>query len=143
MSMWADTLLAAERAHLLSLMVWATASLFAGTALVAWLSTGRRSPLLMNFAIQTAAWGAVELGTALLNYQNLALRDLSAATKLDRLLWLNVGLAAGGVFSGLVLVVAGWKLARRLGVVGAGIGIVVQGCALLLLELMLAKEISR
>lgn len=141
--MWADTLFAAERAHLLSLMAWAAASLLAGTALVAWLGPGRRSPLLVNFAIQTAAWGAVELGTALLSYQKLALRDLFAATKLDRLLWLNVGLAAGCVFSGLVLAVAGWKLARRLGVVGAGIGVVVQGCALLLLELMLAKQISR
>jgi hypothetical protein len=143
MWMWADTLLAAERAHLLRMMTWAAASLLAGTALVAWLGAGRRSALLANFAIQTAGWGAAELTIAMLRYQKLAPRDLSAATRLDRLLWLNVGLAAGCVLSGLVLLVAGWRLGRRLGVVGAGIGVVVQGCALVLLELTLASQISR
>lgn len=141
--MWADTLLAAERAHLLRLMVWAAASLLAGTALIAWLAAGRRSPLLVNFAGQTALWGIVELGIAALAYQGLGLRDLAAATRLDRLLWLDVGLAAGCVLCGLVLAVAGWQLGRRLGAVGAGMGIVVQGCALVLLELMLASQIAR
>jgi hypothetical protein len=103
----------------------------------------RRSTLLGNFAVQTSVWGAVELGVALLSYQRLALRDLSAATRLDRAIWLNTGLAAGCVLSALVLIVAGWKLGRRLDVVGAGIGIVVQGCALALLELLLASQITR
>jgi hypothetical protein len=143
MSMWADTLFAAERAHLLSLMTWAAASVLVGTAIIAWVGAARRSTLLGNFAVQTSVWGAVELGVALLSYQRLALRDLSAATRLDRAIWLNTGLAAGCVLSALVLIVAGWKLGRRLDVVGAGIGIVVQGCALALLELLLASQISR
>jgi hypothetical protein len=143
MSMWADTLFAAERAHLLSLMTWAAASVLVGTAIIAWVGAARRSTLLGNFAVQTSVWGAVELGVALLSYQRLALRDLSAATRLDRAIWLNTGLAAGCVLSALVLIAAGWKLGRRLDVVGAGIGIVVQGCALALLELLLASQISR
>ena len=141
--MWADTLFAAERAHLLSLMTWAAASVLVGTAIIAWVGASRRSTLLGNFAVQTAVWGAVELGIALVSYQRLGLRDLSAATRLDRAIWLNTGLAAGCVLSALVLIVAGWKLGRRLDVVGAGIGIVVQGCALVLLELLLASQISR
>ena len=141
--MWADTLLAAERVHLLSLMTWAAASVLLGTAIIAWVGVARRSTLLGNFAVQTAVWGGVELGVALLSYQKLGLRDLSAATRLDRAIWLNTGLAAGCVLSALVLIVAGWKLGRRLDVVGAGIGIVVQGCALVLLELLLASQISR
>ena len=44
---------------------------------------------------------------------------------------------------GATLAIAGWKLARRLGLVGAGIGIVVQGLALTLLDLVLASQISR
>jgi len=38
--MWADTLQAAERAHLLRLLLWAAASILAGTALLAWLRAG-------------------------------------------------------------------------------------------------------
>jgi hypothetical protein len=44
---------------------------------------------------------------------------------------------------GVSLAITGWKLGRRLGLVGAGIGVVVQGAALLLLDLLLASQISR
>lgn len=143
--MWADTLLAAERAHLLTLMIWAAASVLVGTAILAWLGRrpDRHATLLGGFALQTAGWGAAELFVAVLGYRALAPRDLAGATRLDRLLWLNVGLAAGCVLAGLALAITGWKLGRRLGLTGAGVGIVVQGCALVLLELTLASQISR
>jgi hypothetical protein len=142
--MWADTLLAAERAHLLRLVAWGAASVLLGTALLAWLTLGRRgSPLLRHFAIQVAAWGAIDLVIAAVASRNLVPRDLAAATRLDRLLWLNIGLDAGYVLVGLTLLLAGWRLGRRLGLMGAGIGVVVQGAALLLLDLMLAAHISR
>jgi hypothetical protein len=142
--MWADTLLAAERAHLARLVIWAAASVLVGTALVAWLRIGRRhSVLLHHFAIQTAAWGAVELVLAVIASASLAPRDVGGATRLDRVLWLNIGLDVGCLLIGLTLAVVGWRLARRLGLVGAGIGIVVQGSALLLLNLVLASRISR
>ena len=70
-------------------------------------------------------------------------RDLASATRLDRILWLNIGLDAGYVLVGITLIVVGWRMGRRLGLVGAGMGVVVQGGALALLDLVLAAQISR
>lgn len=143
--MWADTLLEAERLHLLALIAWAAASVLAGTTLLAWLRwrSDRHSTLLDGFALQTAVWGALELTVALVSYRSLAPRDLAGATRLDRLIWFNAGLSAGCVFGGLALIAVAWTLGRRLRVVGAGAGIAVQGCALTVLELLLASQISR
>lgn len=142
--MWADTLLAVERAHLLRLLAWGVASALAGTLLAAWLVLLRRdSPLLFHFAVQTGAWGTVDIALGAVSYASLALRDVAGATRLDRYLWLNIGLDAGYAMVGVTLVVAGWRMGRRLGLVGAGIGVVVQSAALLLLHLMLATHISR
>jgi hypothetical protein len=143
MAMWADTLFSAERSGLLLLLTWAAMSVLAGTALGAWLRGDRQSVLLAAFAIQTAGWGATELVVGALAYRTLAMRDLAAATRLDRLLWLGTGLAIGCVMTGFALAAAGWWLGRRLRLVGTGIGVVVQGCALALLALRLASQISR
>jgi hypothetical protein len=142
--MWADTLLASERAHLLRLMLWGATSVLVGTALLAWvLRGGRQSALLRHFAIQTAAWGGIDLMLAGLSYGSLPMRDIGSATRLDRILWLNIGLDAGYVLVGLTLGLVGWRLGRRLGLVGAGIGVLVQGTALAVLDLVLAAHISR
>lgn len=142
--MWADTLMTAEGAHLLRLLAWGAASLLVGTVLLAWLRTShRRSALLEQFAIQTAAWGAAEIALAAVARASLHARDLAGATRLDRLLWLNIGLDAGYMMLGLTLAIVGWRLARHLGYVGAGVAIVVQGGALMLLDLAFAAQISR
>jgi hypothetical protein len=142
--MWADTLLDSERVHLLRLLAWSAASMLAGTAILAWLRVGgRRSSLLVHFAIQAALWGAVSGAIGLVVSSRLATRDLAAATRLDRFLWLNIGLDVGYVLVGATLVTVGLKLGRRLGLVGAGVGVVVQGCALGVLDLLLAAQISR
>lgn len=142
--MWGDTLEALERAHLLRLIVWGAASILAGTALIAYLTgTKRVSPLLKHFAMQCAAWGCIEVVLGALSLTQVAARDLSAATRLDRLLWLNIGLDGGYVIAGVVLAVLGWRLARSLASVGAGIGVVLQGVALAVLDLVLASQISR
>jgi hypothetical protein len=142
--MWADTLLLAERAHLLRLTLWGGASLLVGTAVLAMLRLGRqRSPLLEHFGIQSAAWGTIVLSLALFGRHSLSLRDLASATRLDRMLWLNIGLSIGFVLVGLTLVVIGWRAVRRLGLVGAGIAVVLQGIALALLDLVLAGQVSR
>lgn len=144
--MWADTLLAAERAYLLRLLAWGAASVLAGTALMAWhLMRHRGTLLIQHFAIQTAAWGAVELAFGAVAYTSLALRDVTGATRLDRILWLNVGLSLGFLLVSIVLIVTGWWLGgtRRNGVVGAGMGVLVQGAALCILDLVLAAQISR
>jgi len=142
--MWADTLLALERAHLLRLILWGVASLVLGATLALFLRVrGDRSALLEHFAIQTAAWGAIEIALAANALRTLRLRDLAGATRLDRLLWLNVGLDVGYVLIGFTLLITGWQLGRRLGLIGAGLGVVVQGGALVILELGLASQISR
>lgn len=142
--MWADTLLAAERAHLLRLIFWGGASLLVGSVLlVSMRIRGHRSALLEHFGIQTMAWGAVDVALALTGLQRLALRDLAGATRLDRFLWLNMGLDLGYVMVGVTLLVFGWRLTRRMGLVGAGLAVIVQGSALALLDLVLAAQISR
>ena len=142
--MWADTLLAAERAHALRLLLWGGGSALVGTALLAWLRVGRRrSQLLEQFGIQTAAWGAAVLVFGAIARASLAARDLAGATRLDRLLWLTLGLDIGYVLVGLTLLMTGWVVGRRLAMVGAGLAVVVQGGALALLHLLLASQISR
>jgi hypothetical protein len=142
--MWADTLLSVERAHVLRLLAWSAASILGGTGIVAWLGAGgRRSPLLFQFALLTAAWGGVNAIFAFIARAGLAPRDLAAATRLDRVLWLNIGLDVGYVLVGATLAVAGWRLGRRLGLVGAGLAVIVQGTALAWLDLVLAAQISR
>ena len=89
------------------------------------------------------AWGAVDLALALAGLHGLELRDLAGATRLDRFLWLNIGLDVGYVLVGLTLLVLGWQLARRMGLIGAGLAVIVQGSALALLDLVLAGQISR
>ena len=93
--------------------------------------------------MQTTGWGAVELAYVGLNWPSLANRDLAGATRLDRLLWMNIGLDVGYVLVGITFAALGWRLGRRLGLMGTGAGIVVQGLALLLLDLVLAARISR
>lgn len=142
--MWADTLAVAERAFALSLLVWGMVSILTGSVLMAWLAAGRRaSALLEHFAIQTAIWGALSAGIALVLLKTATNRDLAGATRLDRMLWLNIGLDAGYVFAGAILIITGWKFGKRLGAVGAGMAIVVQGLALAILDLILATQISR
>jgi hypothetical protein len=142
--MWADTLLAAERAHLLRLIVWGGASVLLGITLLAFLKVRRQpSSLLTSFAVQTAAWGAIDLALAANGLRTLALRDLAGATQLDRFLWLNIGLDGGYVLVGLTLLLVGWRLGRRPGLIGAGIGVMVQGAALAILDVGLASQISR
>lgn len=142
--MWADTLLAVERAHVVRLLAWGGGSMLAGTALLAWLRAGRRrSALLEHFGIQTAAWGAVVLALAAFAGRSLALRDLASATRLDRFVWLNIGLDVGYLLVGATLALVGWRGVRRLGLVGAGLAVMLQGSALALLDLLLAVRIAR
>lgn len=142
--MWADTLLAFERAHLVRLVLWGGASLLVGSALLALLRVrGHRSSLLDHFGIQVTLWGAIDLVLALVGLERLELRDLAGATRLDRFLWLNVGLDAGYVMVGLTLLVFGWRAPQRPGLVGAGLAVIVQGSALAILDLLFASQIAR
>jgi hypothetical protein len=96
-----------------------------------------------HFAIQLVAWGAIDLALVAWAWRGLALRDLAGATKLDRLLWLNVGLDAGYVAVGVTLAACAWTFGRRLGGVGAGLGVVVQGAALFVLDVYVVSAIAQ
>ena len=142
-AMWADVLLSLERTHLLRLALWGGGSVLLGSLVLAALALrSQRSPLLQHFAIQTAAWGLVDLAICLWARQGLALRDYEGATRLVQFLWLNVGLDVGYVGVGLTLALAAWRLGPRLGGIGAGLGVMVQGLALAVLDLVLIAEIA-
>jgi hypothetical protein len=143
--MWADNLLAAERAHLLRLFLWAAASILAGVALLALLSHKRTTaPLLRHFAMQAAAWGLIDLALGWYAWRELRLRDYHGAMALERILVLNVVLDVGYMGVGLALALVGALLAtRRLGLVGAGLGVVTQGLALLVLDGVFLSQLGR
>jgi hypothetical protein len=71
------------------------------------------------------------------------MRDVSGATRLDRLTWLHAGLDVGIIAVGVTLAVTAWIHGRRLGLIGAGLGIVVQGLGLLVLNLTFASLLAR
>ncbi len=142
--MWADTLQAAERAHLVRLLVWGATSVLLGSAMLAMMAARRvSSSFIRHFAIQTGAWGAIDVLIGSFAWRTLALRDLSGAVELDRFVWLNIGLDAGYAAVGVTLATVGWKLARNRGLVGAGCAVIIQGAALLALDLVLASAIAR
>jgi sulfite exporter TauE/SafE len=99
--------------------------------------------LLRHFAIQTAAWGAINLAIAAFASRTVVSRDAAAVVSLDRFIWLNVGLDAGYIGVGATIALIGWRLGRRAGFVGAGLGVIIQGLALLILDVQLTAHISR
>ena len=142
--MWSDIVLAAERQYLLRLLVWAALSLVAGTAVFALAAVRRiRSPLLDHFAIQMVAWGLVVAALAAATWQGLHLRDLAGAARLERFTWLTIGLDVGLAAVGVTLSLVGRAVGRRMALVGAGAGLIIQGAALFLLALQFAAVVSR
>jgi hypothetical protein len=142
--MWSDTLLAAERSHLMRLAVWAAASATLGLGLVTIVAVRRlRAPIVLWFAIQTLAWGSVELIVTTARWYGVGMRDVSGATRLDRLTWLGTGLDVGLIGVGITVAAMAWSPNRRLGAFGAGLGVVVQGLGLLVLDLSFVSTLTR
>jgi hypothetical protein len=141
---WADVILSAERQYLLRVLGWSALSILLGTALVVLLAARRiRSPLLTHFAFQTVAWGTVIALIAGVAWSGLHLRDVGGAARLERLLWMRIGLDVGLVGVGATLIFTGRATGQRMHYIGAGVAIVVQGMALLLLDLQFAGMVSR
>ena len=142
--MWSDTLLAAERSHLIHLVLWGATTAIVGTGIVATLTIRRMTaPILLWFGVQSMAWGLIELMLTAVGFHALAMRDVSGATRLDRLTWFAVGLDVGIVATGVAIVTVAWVFGRRLGAVGAGLGIVVQGLGLLVMNLTFASLLAQ
>ena len=128
------------------LLVCGASSVLLATAALAMLAVRRwSSPLLTHSAIQTAAWGAIDVAVGAFAWLALSLRALAGAV--DRFVWLNIGLNigldAGYVAVGATLAIVGWKPAHNLGLVKAGCGVVLHGAALPLMDLVLASVIAR
>ncbi|MGV3708181.1 MAG: DUF6992 family protein [Gemmatimonas sp.] len=141
--MWADTLFGLERGHLLRLAVWAALSVVVGGVILLSLRARKAPvPFLRHFGIQMLAWGVVDLALAAWSWRGLAFRDYAASLQLQNFLWLNVGLDAGYMGIGITLALAGWLLGQRLGALGAGVGVIVQGFALFVLDLRLLTIID-
>lgn len=132
-----------ERFHLLKLGVWAAASIVVG-ATTLWIARRRTNgDLVRHFAIQSLSWGAVNLAIVLFAAGGVAPRGAASLLSLDRFLWMNVGLDVGYIAVGVTLALVGWRLGRRSGLIGAGLGVIVQGLALCILDLQLTAHISR
>lgn len=134
-------LLDVERGHLVRLLVWSLASMLAGTVCLAWRRRAAAPSFWLHAGIQSVAWGAVDLGIVALAWSGLSPRDLAGAIALDRFLWLNVGLDVGYAMVGATLVILGMRAPVRLGLVGAGVAVIVQGVALAVLDLVLSARI--
>ena len=142
--MWSDTLLAAERSHLIRLVIWAVTSAVLGTMVVTIVVARRMSaPIALWFAIQTLVWGSLELLIAAARWSALSMRDVSGATRLDRLTWFAIGLDVGIIAAGVAAVLIAWRIARNLRAIGGGLGVVAQGLGLLVLDLTFASILAR
>ena len=139
-----SALLVLEQGHLDRLTILAVVSITVGIAMLAWhrLRAGGQ-PFAQHFGIQSAAWGVVDLAIVWWAARGLSERDLSGAVALDRVLWLNIGLDIGYAMVGATLVICGWRLGRKMGLVGAGAAIIVQGIALAALDAQLSAALVR
>lgn len=141
--MSSETVLAIERAHLLGLALWGGVGVLFGAGLVAYLIARRvRAGLLRHFAVQMAAWGAAELIVAMVRWRGLAPRDYAATTRLLALVRVALLAEAVCIVIGATLALGGWRVSRHPGTLGAGLGIVVQGAALLLLDGILLHRLA-
>ena len=138
--MWADTLLHWETQAVMRLLLWSTLSVAAGGAL---LVVVRRKPprLLRHFAIQTTVCGFAEACVAAAWWRTLHLRDATGAAQLSSRLSLVTAIVVGVALAGVVLGAQSWS-ARRLPVIGAAVGVVVQALAILALDAQLLAKLG-
>ena len=142
--MWSDTLLAAERSHLIRVAIWAVTSAMLGTMFVAIIMVRQLvAPIALWFAVQTMVWGSLELIVSAARWFALSMRDVAGATRLERLTWFAIGLDIGIVGAGVTAALIAWRLKRHVGAFGGGLGVVVQGLGLLVLDLTFATILTR
>jgi hypothetical protein len=144
--MGADTLLVVEKAHLIQVLVWALLCVLAGTAVLAVLAIRRGgSAILSAFAIQTVGWGVFEATVSAVAIWGLSPRDLAGATQLDHRLWFETRIDVACIVIGAILALTTYGLThgRRLGGLGAGLGIIVQGAVLLVFDAQFLALVNR
>lgn len=131
----------AQRAHLWRVAGWGGASLLTGAGLIVG-TDGATRPGWRGFGIQAAAWGAINLGIVAWAFgagidapaATLA-GGLAAEDAYGNILLVNIGLNVGYILTGGALaIVAGHGLNHGAAVRGHGLGVVVQGIGLLVLD---------
>jgi hypothetical protein len=141
---WADLVLRAEREHAIVLLVWAALSLIMATASLVLAKAGRQqSSVLGGFASQLAMWALAIGVVGIVEWNQLTMRDLAAATRLERLMYARAGFDVGIIGAGGVLAGASHILARSARGLGAAAAIAAHGLALLVIDLRLIAAISR
>lgn len=141
--MWADLVLSAERHHASELLAWAALSLVMAIASFLVTKGSRQSTLLGGFAVQLALWGLAIGAVGAVEWRSLAMRDLSGAAGLERMMWARAGLDVGIVGMGAMLGGASHVLARSQRGLGAAAAIAATGLALFVIDLRLIAVISR
>ena len=132
----------AQAAHLWRVGAWGATSLVAGATILvtsdAEQAAGRRA-----FALQSAAWGAINLGIAAVGLAagppetTTMLTDaLAAEERYGDILWINTGLNVGYIAVGATLYAVGARagVGRAQEWKGHGLGVVMQGVGLLVLD---------
>ena len=126
--------------------------MLAGTALLVLALVHRRaSAIIVRFATVCVVLGAAEIVLTAIGYRSVPLRDVSAATRLDRAAWLQLGLYVGLAAVGVTLMVTSYVNSRATEVendrifplLGMGAATLLHGLALATLDLILIAEISR
>ena len=133
------------------LCAWGALATVAGTALLVVAVARQRSVLLRRFGWLCGMMGLLELIVGAVAYRGVPLRDISGATRLDRMAWLQLGLFLGLIAVGVTFVLssrvmrmlASSSADRSLAAAGAGVAIALHGFALVTLELLLISDISR
>lgn len=120
----------AMREHLYRLGIWAILSIIIG-GLIMW----RRwqSESWRHFGLQCAVWGLIDGIIVLFGLQDYSHPDLSATAKLREFIWLNEGLDVGYIGVGVTLMLVRWRVPSS-PLYGAGIAVIIQGLALLVLD---------
>ncbi len=123
------------------LLLWAAASSLLG---ILCLALGRRAvsaSAWRHAGIQCIAWALVDAAIVFVAWRGVQPRDAIGAAHLDRVLWLNIGLDVGYAMVGATLVAFGLRAPRRLGLVGAGAAVILQGVVLAVLDGYLSAQL--
>lgn len=139
-----------ERELTRALAAWGTTSAISGL-LIRGLGAATASPFLRGFGGQTAGWGVIDAGIAVVGIWRRSTtpdeRTPEQAERLRRLLDLNAKADIGYIAAGAVGVIAAPALARRFHrppteIAGAGLAIAIQGAFLWALDSTFAKRLA-
>jgi len=125
--------------HLIRLGIWALFSIVFGVVI---LLAKRQNLAAQHFSVQFIVWGLIDGIIVLFGLRDNSRPDLVAAIKLREFLWLNEGLDVGYVAVGITLIIVGrWSKVNSASLIGAGLGVMIQGFLLLLLDGLLLWQL--